>query len=119
MKPRIYDLSSQDFTLSSRPETESVLIKPLIPSGYTETKVILTKVEPGGSFQSHADAYHHVFYFIEGHGEGVLGEETYEIAPGRVVEVPAGMKHGYRNTFTSEMLLLTVNIPQSYTDVSI
>lgn len=59
-----------------------------------------------------------MFYFIESYGEGNLGEESYEIAPGRVVEIPAGIPHGYKSTTESEMLLLTMNIPQSYSDVS-
>ncbi|MHA2213132.1 MAG: cupin domain-containing protein [Candidatus Thorarchaeota archaeon] len=69
----------------------------------------LTQVHPGGKFSSHRDEYDHVFYFIDGNGKGWIGEETYDIRPHRIVEVPAGELHGYENTSEKTMLLITVN----------
>jgi len=71
----------------------------------------LTRVAPGGEFPPHRDRYGHVFHFLAGEGVGILGEETYAIHPGRVVHIPAGEWHGYRNTGDQEMLLLSVNVP--------
>jgi quercetin dioxygenase-like cupin family protein len=95
-----------------RPElTREVFGKSLISPQLTPVKAVLTKVAPGGEFASHRDAYHHLLYFLEGEGEGWLGQEGYAIRPGLAVEVPAGVEHGYRNDGEGDLLLLTLNIP--------
>jgi mannose-6-phosphate isomerase-like protein (cupin superfamily) len=93
-----------------RPDiTAGVLGSRLIPKGVDVQAVTLTRVEPRGEFSIHADKYHHVFLFLEGHGEGWLGDASYEIKPGLIVRVPAGHSHGYRNTNDSDLILLTIN----------
>ena len=93
--------------------TEDVLGKPLIPESLTNVNITLTKVQQGGSFAVHVDPYHHIFYFLQGIGEGLLGKKTYQITPGTVVHIPAGEQHGYKNTGTADLILLTINIPKS------
>ena len=63
-----------------------------------------------GSFLLIKIPYSHVLYFLEGQGEGSVGDEKYAIKPGTLVQVPSGMIHGYRNTGAGEMFLLTFNI---------
>jgi mannose-6-phosphate isomerase-like protein (cupin superfamily) len=111
MKKRIYNITDQDFIVTRKSLTKGVYGLTLIPEEFSTTKVSLTKVEPNGVFSNHIDEYHHVFYFIKGHGIGYLDDEEYSIEPGRIVEIPAGTPHGYRNTSPENMLLITMNIP--------
>ena len=113
IQSRIYDLMDQEGS-PTRPElTVGVVGHHLIPSGISNVTVNLTEVHPGGSFSIHTDNYHHIFYIINGSGQGQLDEDQYELRPGRVIEVPSGVPHGYTNTGNSTMLLLTINIPVS------
>lgn len=107
---RVYDIKEQSFTATREDLTAGVSGFSLLPQESLISKIILTRVKPGGEFLSHRDSYHHLFYFIKGEGEISLAGENYEIKPGRVVEIPAGEIHGYKNTADDEMLLLTINI---------
>ena len=111
MKKRIYDISNQNFIATRKNLTKGVYGLRLIPDELSTTRVTLTKVEPNGEFSTHIDEYHHVFYFIKGQGIGWLGDEEYTIDQGRIVDIPAGTPHGYRNTTQESMLLITINIP--------
>ncbi len=110
---RIYDIADEDFASVREDLTRSVYGLPLAPNLESGTRITLTTVHPNGEFFSHKDEYHHVFYFIDGKGIGWIGDEKYEIRPGRVARIPAGTLHGYRNDSTEPMVLLTVNIPIS------
>lgn len=110
---RIYDLHGEEWKAVRGDLTKRVFGKSLIPRNLGEIQIVWTKVEPNGEFPRHKDPYHHVFYFLKGQGEGWLGNETYEIKPGTVVEIPAGELHGYKNTGENDITLLTVNIPIS------
>lgn len=113
MQPRIYKLKEQEWVATRKDLTTGVFGKSIVPGELTEVKIVLTRVKPGGEFSSHIDPYHHVFFIVEGRGEGWLGEKTYEIEPGLVVEVPAGEQHGYKNSGEVDLILITVNIPKS------
>lgn len=95
---------------STRPTiAKGVLGSRLLPEGAKARSVTLTRVEPNGEFLLHTDDYSHVFVCLEGKGEGRLGDEVYELRPRLVVTVPSGVSHGYLNTGTSELVLLTIN----------
>lgn len=113
LQKRVYNLNKLEWKALRKDLTNGVFSKSLIPEELTDVKIVLTRVEPGGEFTIHQDPYHHIFYFIEGRGEGRLGDVFYEINSGLVVEVPAGELHGYKNTSEEDLLLFTVNIPIS------
>ncbi|MFW9928925.1 MAG: cupin domain-containing protein [Candidatus Thorarchaeota archaeon] len=113
MEKRIYNIMDQKWEENRRNGNEKIFGKLLVPKDLTEIKITETKVEPGGIFHLHVDAYHHVLYFISGFGVGWIGEESYEIKPGVIVNIPAGEKHGYKNTRNEDIILLTINIPNS------
>ncbi len=51
-----------------------------------------------------------IFYFLE--GEGIAPEGTqFHIHPGLVVHVAVGESHSYENTGSTEMKLISINIP--------
>jgi len=108
---RIYDLHLKDWSKIREELTERVYGKSLIPKEWTNVTISLTKLDPKGEFRNHIDSYHHVFYFLKGVGVGYINNEEYEIKPELVVEIPAGIAHGYKNTGKEELILLTINIP--------
>jgi quercetin dioxygenase-like cupin family protein len=111
MQTRIFDIDASDWQTVREDLTQGVFGRSLLPPAAGETKVVLTRVTAGGAFPLHSDPYHHVLLFMGGIGEGWLDGESYEIRPGRVAEIPAGIAHGYRNTGDEDLVLLTINIP--------
>ena len=107
----VKELSSDDWKLNKK-KLPKMLVNSILPADWSNVKILLTKVEPQGIFPLHIDDYHHVFYFIEGEGILRIAGKEYAIKPDLKVEISAGLEHGYENTGTTEMFLITVNIPQ-------
>lgn len=74
-------------------------------------RVVLTRVEPGGSFAPHRDPYGHLFLTLEGSGEvsGDFGRR--QVSIGSLVRIEAGESHGYANPGAVPWILLTFNLP--------
>ncbi len=83
------------------------LTKLSFPSNF---KASLTLAKPGGEFPDHADPYTHIFYIFDGEGEATVEGERVPWRTGTALTVPAGKKHGYKNTGKSNLLLITINI---------
>ena len=77
------------------------------PSGF---KGSLTLAKPGGEFPEHVDAYTHIFYILQGSGEASVEGRDIPLKKGTALTVAAGKKHGYRNTGSEDLLLITLNI---------
>jgi len=77
------------------------------------TRIVLTRVAPGGRFAGHEDAYDHLFYILEGAGLVVVAGQEFPVTPGSIVRVAAGERHGYRNNGPADLLLISVNLPHS------
>lgn len=75
------------------------------------TKVVYTRVEPGGGFASHVDPYGHLLYILSGSGVATAGGLDYRLEPGTVLEIAAGEEHAYRNTGPKELELISLNLP--------
>ena len=92
-----------------RPEiTSGVFGKAMLDGGL---KAVLTRVEPGGKFRMHTDAYGHLFYFLSGEGAvWVAGAKT-EARAGVVAQIAAGVPHAYENTGAEDLVLVSLNIP--------
>jgi quercetin dioxygenase-like cupin family protein len=92
-------------------KTREIYRKPLtgllFPSRF---KASLTLAKPGGEFPEHADPYTHIFYILEGAGEAWVEAEKIPWKKGTALTVPTGRKHGYRNTGTGDLLLITLNL---------
>ncbi|MFO7835192.1 MAG: cupin domain-containing protein [Candidatus Thorarchaeota archaeon] len=109
----IKEVNKGDFTVVREEITEGIVGFPLVSGLASGTKITLTQVEPKGEFSEHRDDYHHVLYFISGNGVGWLDDKEYDIMPGKLVQIPKGAVHGYRNNSNEMMTLLTINIPES------
>ncbi len=112
MKGRCVGIESMAWSPVRPGLTHHVEGKDLLPEGMAARKVVLTRVAPQGEFLPHADPYHHVLFVLQGSGEGHMGDNTFAMEPGVVVEIPAGVRHGYRNTGACELVLITMNVTE-------
>ena len=106
---------STAFQLNDLPWTP---VRPALTNGVfgrtmldTGTKAVLTRVEPGGGFAPHVDSYGHLMYILSGSGVAVSGGSEYPLAPGLVLQIPAGEEHSYQNTGSDHLLLISLNLP--------
>lgn len=82
--------------------------KTLLPG---DTKVVLTRVAPGGKSSTHEDPYAHLFYFLSGQGVVRVGGKQFPARAGVTVKVLAGEPHEYENTGVEDLLLISMNLP--------
>ena len=66
----------------------------------------LFEIKPGGNTPSHAHAWEHEVFILEGEGNLVSEEMTFPIAAGDVVFVPGGEKHSFKNTGRQNIKML-------------
>ncbi len=83
------------------------LSRAAFPSG---SKATLVLARPGGEFPEHVDPYSHIFYILAGEAEISVDNEKISAKPGTALTVPAGRKHGYRNSGRVDLTLITLNI---------
>jgi quercetin dioxygenase-like cupin family protein len=107
---RLIDTDALDWQ-PVRPElTHGVSGKLLLDAA---TRIVLTRVEPGGIFPPHRDAYGHLFHFLSGAGVLTLGDQRKVVGPGISVQIEAGELHGYENNGKEDLLLISVNLAVS------
>jgi len=53
------------------------------------------RMEPGGGMPLHTNTVEHEQYVLRGRGRVAIGAEVYEVEPGDVVFIPAGVPHSY------------------------
>lgn len=71
-------------------------------------------IEPGGHTPHHTHPFEHLNYVIEGHGT-VLGQDgEHEINQGDFAMILPGETHQYRNTSTSQPLIVICAVPKEY-----
>ena len=73
-------------------------------------KAVLTRVEPRGKFKMHRDKYAHLFYFLSGEGVVRVGGKKLNAHPGMIAQIDAGESHGYENTGTEDLVLISLNL---------
>ncbi len=92
-----------------RPElTQGVEGKTLLDGA---TKIVLTRVAPGGLFRPHRDTYGHLFQILSGRIRVQVEQDTYEVGPGEGLRVAPGELHGYENCSAEALLMIAVNLP--------
>jgi mannose-6-phosphate isomerase-like protein (cupin superfamily) len=81
------------------------------------SQLVLMSLEPGEEI---GEETHHLDQFLRfesGHGKAVLDGVEHEVSDGFCVVVPAGTKHNFINTSTSEKLkLYTIYSPPEHLD---
>lgn len=108
MTSNIFNISALEWRPVRTDVTQGVFGKTLLDE---KVKTVLTRVEPGGKFRTHTDSYAHFFYFLSGEGAVQVGEQFFAATAGVFVQVAAGEQHSYENTGTTDMLLISMNLP--------
>jgi mannose-6-phosphate isomerase-like protein (cupin superfamily) len=113
LKGIIQNLDDKNWRKIREDVTNKVYGKDLHSKTLSDIPILLIKVEPGGTFPEHVDTWSHVFYFLKGEGIATLGDNSFVVKENIVVEVPAGIKHSYKNTGTNDLFLITLKIESS------
>jgi mannose-6-phosphate isomerase-like protein (cupin superfamily) len=77
-------------------------------------QVVLMSIPPGGEI---GDEVHHVdqvLVFVAGRGEAIVDGSRRPVAPNSLVFVPAGARHNFINTGTSDLKIVTVYAPPQH-----
>lgn len=77
------------------------------------TRIVLTRVAPGGMFRAHRDRYGHVFHILSGRGVAQVEAGEYPLAAGMTLQIEAGELHSYENHGDEDLLLISVNLPEA------
>ncbi len=103
-----FDIESLDWQLVRPNITRGIFGKTLLDD---KTKVVLTRVAPGGKFETHRDNYAHLFYFLSGEGIVQVDDKRFDARAGLVVQIAAGQAHAYENTGNDDLMLISMNLP--------
>ncbi|MCX7670409.1 MAG: cupin domain-containing protein [Anaerolineae bacterium] len=57
----------------------------------------MIEVAAGGHTPDHTHPFEHENFVVEGRGRVRIGDEWYDVGPGSVIFVPAGVRHCYAN----------------------
>ncbi|NPA92160.1 MAG: cupin domain-containing protein [Chloroflexi bacterium] len=70
-------------------------------------------MKPGGGMPKHTNTVEHEQYVLQGRGQVAIGDEVYEVQPGDVMFIPAGVPHWYRNIGEEDFVFLCLvpNLP--------
>jgi mannose-6-phosphate isomerase-like protein (cupin superfamily) len=71
--------------------------------GDAPLSLILVDAAPGTGPKLHRHPYAEIFLVLEGTATYVVGDETFEVAPGQIAIVPAGMPHRFVNSGTGPL----------------
>ena len=71
-------------------------------------------IEPGGHTPLHSHPFEHMNYVIEGNGTVVGGNREIAVKKGNFALILPGETHQYRNTSTSEPLVIICAVPKEY-----
>ncbi|HEX9779416.1 MAG TPA: cupin domain-containing protein [Geopsychrobacteraceae bacterium] len=74
------------------------------------TRMVLTRVRPGGMFRPHRDNYRHLFHILSGRGLFRVDAREYELSAGMTLQVEAGALHSYENRGQQDLLLISLNL---------
>lgn len=78
-------------------------------------QVVVMSIPPGGEIGEEVhEAVDQVLTFVEGEGTAIMNGERSAVGPDRLVLVPAGTRHNFINTGSSDLRLYTVYAPPQH-----
>jgi mannose-6-phosphate isomerase-like protein (cupin superfamily) len=103
------------FTIATVAEQSADFRRVLWTGGHAQ--LVIMTIPPGGEIgeETHEDT-DQILTFVSGTGEAVVADQTYQIAQGDLVAVPAGTRHNFRNTGVNPLVLYTVYGPPEHAD---
>jgi len=72
-------------------------------------------MDPGGGMPNHTNTVEHEQYVLAGRARIGIGDDVFEVGPGNVVHIPAGVPHWYTSTgeVPFEFLCMVPNEPDT------
>lgn len=83
------------------------------------SQVVLMNVPVGEEIGEETHEVDQILFFVEGEGEAIMDGETRLVEEGDLVFVPAGTRHNFRNTGTSDWKLYTIYSPPEHPENTI
>lgn len=79
------------------------------------SQLVVMSIPPGGDIgeETHDDV-DQLLVFVQGEGQAILDGEGSAVGVGRLVHVPAGTRHNFVNTGTSDLRLYTIYAPPEH-----
>lgn len=79
------------------------------------SQVVLMSIEAGDDIGLETHEHNdQILYFVSGSAVATVSGEKQEVAPGDVVDVPAGTEHNFENTGDEPLKLFTVYAPPEH-----
>ncbi|NPA05811.1 MAG: cupin domain-containing protein [Chloroflexi bacterium] len=63
-------------------------------------------IQPGGWMPQHTNQVEHEQYVLQGRARIAIGDTVYDVGPGDVVFIPAGVPHWYKNVGEEDFVFL-------------
>ena len=78
-------------------------------------QVVVMCIPPGGEIGEEVhDGVDQVLVFVEGQGEAILNGKRSAVVPDRLVLVPAGTRHNFVNSGSTDLRLYTIYAPPEH-----
>lgn len=78
------------------------------------SQVVLMSIPAGGEIGEEVHKVDQLLFFVAGDGKAILNDEPSEIHPHSLVVVPAGTKHNFINTGSTDLKLFTIYAPPQH-----
>ncbi len=89
-----------------------ILYSPQVDKGMQNLTVLMSTIAPhAGKTGMHTHPVDEVLYIIAGRGEGEESGKTFEIVPGTIIYIKAGVEHDCRNLGDETMQMFCVYVP--------
>ncbi len=80
----------------------------------THSQVVVMSIPPGQEIGQEKHTVDQTLVFVQGNGLGIVGQDTFAVAPNSLVLVPAGTVHNFKNTGTVDLKLFTIYAPPQH-----
>lgn len=79
------------------------------------SQVVVMNIAPGGEIgeETHADV-DQVLVFVSGEGAAIIEGDSARVGPGTLVQIPAGTRHNFVNTGSTDLRLYTIYAPPQH-----
>ena len=74
-----------------------------------DASLFVTRTPPGRAVELHTHPYAEVFVLLEGRGRWTVGEQVIQLEPEQLVVVPPDIRHGFRNTGETPLLVISLH----------
>ena len=71
----------------------------------------IARLEKGREIEPHIDPMEEIYFLLSGEGEMYVDNETRHVGPGDAIWIPAGFRHGLKNSGDEDCVILVTASP--------